>query len=232
MHDNKRGCCGADLYEERKEAPAEVERRPEAVYVYGVDLLSTRDLLEYFGDYGPKYIEWLNDSSANVIFREEETAKRAMAGLGEPMAGNDVPEGISVAQDPQAIYYMWHKGKDFQKSGSSIPLVFRTATVLDIKPVEKAPSRRLWVGLQSRGAKKQGRGGGKQGRFKSHGGILKHSRGHRNRRSYHDGMRHSDDGMFDEAMGGEARGRGSVRFRRDEDERTTPRRRPVNYSDL
>lgn len=42
----------ADLFEERKDAPTTATRRPEAIHVYGVDLLSTKDLLTYFADYG------------------------------------------------------------------------------------------------------------------------------------------------------------------------------------
>ena len=135
----------ADLFEERKDAPAEVERRRNAVHIYGVDMLSTKDLLMYFADYGPKYVEWLNDSSANVVFGDEGTAKRAIAGLGVPMSTEDLPEG--AVNDASAIEFLWHKGNDFHKAGSDIPLVFRIATVLDVKPNEKVPSRRLWVGL-------------------------------------------------------------------------------------
>lgn len=52
-----------DLFEERREAAPDAERRPEAIYVYGVDVMSTKDLLTYFGDYGPTFVEWINDSS-------------------------------------------------------------------------------------------------------------------------------------------------------------------------
>ena len=37
-----------DLYEERKEVTADVERRLDVVHIYGVDLLSTKDILNYF----------------------------------------------------------------------------------------------------------------------------------------------------------------------------------------
>lgn len=42
----------ADLFEERLDPSAAVPRRPEAVHIYGVDLLSTGDILKYFADYG------------------------------------------------------------------------------------------------------------------------------------------------------------------------------------
>jgi hypothetical protein len=33
------------------------------VYLYGVDVMSTADIKAYFGDYGPRFVEWINDSS-------------------------------------------------------------------------------------------------------------------------------------------------------------------------
>lgn len=52
-----------DLFEERNEAPPDAPRRPEAVYLYGIDVMSTADVKAYFGDYGPRFVEWINDSS-------------------------------------------------------------------------------------------------------------------------------------------------------------------------
>ena len=151
------GLMDVDLFEDRKEAPVEAERRLEVVHIYGVDLLSTKDILNYFADYGPKYIEWINDSSANVVFNDAATATRAMAGMGVPMATDDLPAGASL-DDPLAMQYVWHKGKDFVKASSEIPLVFRIATVMDVKPAERVKSRRLWVGLGGGGRRGKGRG--------------------------------------------------------------------------
>lgn len=176
------GLMDVDLFEDRKEAPVEAERRLDVVHIYGVDLLSTKDILSYFGDYGPKYIEWINDSSANVVFNDSATASRAMAGMGVPMASDDLPAGASL-DNPQAMQYVWHKGKDFVKASSDIPLVFRIATVMDVKPAERVKSRRLWVGLGGgggRGGRGRTRGRGKgRGRGRSsvlQGGIKKSQR--------------------------------------------------------
>jgi hypothetical protein len=51
------------LFEERTDAPVDAPRRPDAVYLYGIDVMSTADVKAYFGDYGPKFVEWINDSS-------------------------------------------------------------------------------------------------------------------------------------------------------------------------
>lgn len=56
----------ADLYEPPKEALADADRRPEAVYLYGVDLMSTGEVMGYFGDYAPNFVEWVNDSSCEL----------------------------------------------------------------------------------------------------------------------------------------------------------------------
>ena len=53
----------ADLYEKRREVGTDVERRPEAIYLYGVDVMSTREVLSFFTEYGPVFVEWLDDSS-------------------------------------------------------------------------------------------------------------------------------------------------------------------------
>lgn len=52
-----------DLFEERQEHDRAVERRPVAVYLYGVDVMSTKDCLHYFDGFGPTFVEWLNDSA-------------------------------------------------------------------------------------------------------------------------------------------------------------------------
>jgi hypothetical protein len=45
----------------------DVERRLEAIYLYGVDVMSTREVLSYFTEYGPVFVEWLDDSSCELM---------------------------------------------------------------------------------------------------------------------------------------------------------------------
>ena len=73
------------MLEERKERPADIPRRPEAVHLYGVDCMTSAECLAYFGDWGPTFVEWLDDSSCNVLFEDEFTAKRALVGRGRPL---------------------------------------------------------------------------------------------------------------------------------------------------
>ena len=56
-------CASPDLLEQRHLPRREVERRPAAVHLYGVDLMSTAECLGYFAEWGPTFCEWINDSS-------------------------------------------------------------------------------------------------------------------------------------------------------------------------
>ncbi|EFN59407.1 hypothetical protein CHLNCDRAFT_137920 [Chlorella variabilis] len=152
------GLMDVDLFESRRDPGVAAARRPEALHIYGVDLLSTGDILKYFADYGPKYVEWINDSSANVLFADAPTAKRAVAGMGKPLPPEDAPEQMGIdPSDPASLQFLWHKGGDFVKAGTPIPLIFRIATVEDVRPADRVPSRRLWL-TASGGS----RGGGQQ----------------------------------------------------------------------
>jgi len=137
-----------DLLEERRPLPpaGTVERCPEKIHVYGVDVLSTSEILRYFTEWGPTYVEWLDDSSANVVFADGLTAKRALVGRGRPMPPDDANEGgggggggggDSAAPppplDPTDIRnapFLWHRGDDVTKAGTAVPIVYRMATVV------------------------------------------------------------------------------------------------------
>ena len=77
------------MLEERKEPGPDIPRRPEAIHLYGVDCMSNSDCLSYFGDHGPTFVEWIDDSSCNILFEDEFTAKRALIGRGKPLPPED-----------------------------------------------------------------------------------------------------------------------------------------------
>jgi hypothetical protein len=59
--------------------------------------------------------------------------------------------GLSLdPADLTNVAVLWHRGDDFEKGGTRVPLVFRLATADDRRPPDKKPSRYLW---------KQGGGG-------------------------------------------------------------------------
>ncbi|CAD7697801.1 unnamed protein product [Ostreobium quekettii] len=83
------------LLEGRIDADPSLRRRLDTVHMYGVDLMSSKDVLRYFTDYGPTYVEWINDSSCNIVFGDGGSAMRAISELGTPVS---VPE--AGAKDP------------------------------------------------------------------------------------------------------------------------------------
>ena len=61
----------ADILEERVDPELDAVWRNDAVHLYGVDHMTTADCMGYFGEYGPVFCEWINDSSCNVVFADE-----------------------------------------------------------------------------------------------------------------------------------------------------------------
>uniref|UniRef100_A0A665TUE1 Nuclear cap-binding protein subunit 3 n=1 Tax=Echeneis naucrates TaxID=173247 RepID=A0A665TUE1_ECHNA len=52
--------------------------RMEAVHVMGVDDMSTQDVFGYFKEYPPAHIEWIDDTSCNVVWLDDDTSIRAL----------------------------------------------------------------------------------------------------------------------------------------------------------
>ncbi|XP_030009813.1 nuclear cap-binding protein subunit 3 isoform X1 [Sphaeramia orbicularis] len=52
--------------------------RLEAIYVTGVDDMSTQDVFGYFKEYPPAHIEWIDDTSCNVVWLDDDTCVRAL----------------------------------------------------------------------------------------------------------------------------------------------------------
>ncbi|XP_042338506.1 nuclear cap-binding protein subunit 3-like [Plectropomus leopardus] len=52
--------------------------RMEAIYVTGVDDMSTQDVFGYFKEYPPAHIEWIDDTSCNVVWLDDNTSIRAL----------------------------------------------------------------------------------------------------------------------------------------------------------
>ena len=60
--------------------------RLEAVHIRGLDDMNTKDVFDYFRDYSPGRIEWIDDSSCNVVWEDTMTAARALLGLSKPIS--------------------------------------------------------------------------------------------------------------------------------------------------
>lgn len=90
------------LMEERREAEEVGAARPDALHVYGVDLVGSTDLLRFFQLYGPTYVEWIDDSSCNVLFPDEFTVKRVIVQMGEALPAQEVAEIAGAAHADNA----------------------------------------------------------------------------------------------------------------------------------
>ena len=69
------------FWEKRRDASPDEQPRPEAIHAFGTDRMSTEDLMLYFIEPGvtteedaPQWVEWVNDSSANVVFGSADAA--------------------------------------------------------------------------------------------------------------------------------------------------------------
>ncbi|KAF9193240.1 hypothetical protein BGZ50_007638 [Haplosporangium sp. Z 11] len=87
------------------EPPRTATIRLEAVHLYGTDEMSTKDVLKYFEAYGPSHVEWIDDSSCNVVFKDNFSAKRALyyqlvdsnVNFGEDEDMNDTTTDLNTA---------------------------------------------------------------------------------------------------------------------------------------
>lgn len=122
--------------------------------------MSTQECLHYFEEYGPRRVEWLDDSSCNIVFSDVNSAKRAVLGKGRPYNPGDAPDlqGLNPS-DVDNLPFLWHRGEDFKKRGGKsheavIPLIFRVATVEDVKGMAATKaSRHLWLDKNKNKAK-------------------------------------------------------------------------------
>lgn len=125
--------------------------------MHGLDELSTDDVASYFLDYlqRPDSVEWINDSSAVILFPNVEAAAEALAAVttaDDATAPASNPEYSTAAS---SSIFCWRKGKPFrriirvypkkrkritdlvvEKSAARVerPLSIRMATTLDQRP--------------------------------------------------------------------------------------------------
>ena len=141
-----------DFFERRVDPELDASWRADAVHLYGVDHMTTAECVGYFSEYGPVFCEWINDSSCNVVFNDETTARRAIRMKGVAMGAEANPDGGLALPAGTCAEMLWHAGPEFHKDNRAIQLSFRLATEEDIKPDGKIKSRYLWLA---------GKGGGR-----------------------------------------------------------------------
>ncbi|XP_012542993.1 nuclear cap-binding protein subunit 3 isoform X2 [Monomorium pharaonis] len=62
--------------------------RLNVIHMRGTEDMGTKDVFQYFQDYSPMSIEWINDVSCNVVWFDNVTAARAMLGLSTQIIGS------------------------------------------------------------------------------------------------------------------------------------------------
>jgi hypothetical protein len=143
------------FWEKRRDTAAEEVARPEAVHVFGVDKLSTEDLLRYWVAEGvplPSHVEWVNDSSANVVFGGAEDAAAAVSARTVPLTHGQArrrrrrlapkppltrhasPPHLTPGQEAIDPATWRTLPPHLAAAGNGLQLLFRLATYKDIKP--------------------------------------------------------------------------------------------------
>ncbi|KAK5858127.1 hypothetical protein PBY51_002293 [Eleginops maclovinus] len=80
--------------------------RMEALYVTGVDDMSTQDIFGYFKEYPPAHIEWIDDTSCNVVWLDDNTTIRALVNcsrLPDPETVTTETESSEQPETPSKV---------------------------------------------------------------------------------------------------------------------------------
>jgi len=69
---------------------------PTKIHIFSIDWapfkqIRTDDLMSYFRDYGPSYVEWLGELSCNVLFEDKHSAARAFRALSQELPSPPPP---------------------------------------------------------------------------------------------------------------------------------------------
>ncbi|KAK1735402.1 nuclear cap-binding protein subunit 3 [Skeletonema marinoi] len=70
--------------------PKKIVVVPSKIHIFSIDWapfkqIRTDDLLSFFRDYGPSYVEWLGELSCNVLFEDKHSAARALHALSQEL---------------------------------------------------------------------------------------------------------------------------------------------------
>eukprot|EP00177_Eucheuma_denticulatum_P006255 GFKZ01011401.1.p1 GENE.GFKZ01011401.1~~GFKZ01011401.1.p1 ORF type:complete len:381 (-),score=66.85 GFKZ01011401.1:452-1486(-) len=171
--------------ESRRDVGVGEMARPEALHVFGVDMMKTEDLMRYFREYGPAWVEWLNDSSCNVVFEDDFTVRRALRGVSvEDGTPEDVSGAANGASAELGDQFKWKKGKGMRNGKGVVPVWVRQATANDVRPEKPNPNSKwsktmkikresIGKGMRERSA---GSGAEARGTSRSPGGAVRPSR--------------------------------------------------------
>lgn len=129
--------AGQDHVAPRREHCNFAPLRQNVVHCFGVDFLSTKDVLGLFQKFDPKEIEWLDDSSCNVVLGDDVVAVNVIKSLAhsDPRASSDEPWTVTkplqlvVTEHPKRM----SKSKTRRAPMKEVHLQIRVATEADRK---------------------------------------------------------------------------------------------------
>ncbi|XP_042566967.1 nuclear cap-binding protein subunit 3 [Cyprinus carpio] len=80
--------------------------RLEALHMSGLDDMSTQDVFGYFKEYPPAHIEWIDDTSCNVVWLDDITSTRALINLSrmpdkKEVTNTDSSKPSELSDQPQ-----------------------------------------------------------------------------------------------------------------------------------
>ena len=104
-----------DYWEKYKEPEGEISL--DTLYLYGVDYMSTKKILNYFYYFDPTKVEWINDTSCKVIFPNQENALQALN-----------TNCLEKIDDTTNFENTKRRAIGYQKNDEVIPIYIRFAT--------------------------------------------------------------------------------------------------------
>lgn len=119
----------------RADGTPESEVRLDAVHLYGTDGMSTRDLMNLFMDYLPSHIEWINDSSCNIVWGDVTSAQNALWALGKPVDMGGTDKNIA----PELRWRLL--------VSTGVTLIMRAGTTSDVKKKNAAQESKYYQKL-------------------------------------------------------------------------------------
>ncbi|KAK7532327.1 uncharacterized protein J3D65DRAFT_102329 [Phyllosticta citribraziliensis] len=187
------------------QAPA-AEAQPDKVHIRGLDNLTTGEIkafaLEHFPTDRYVRIEWIDDTSANIVYEDAETAFAALGALSDP----------SFADVASLSAFELRKARPFYDK-PDVDLAVRQAVVTDVKRARAHEASRFYLMNPDKDPREQRR----RGRSSRGNGDFKKRRYDDNEQRRRKQAETFDVDMYDEDGGSDSRARSRRRTRRRSD---------------
>lgn len=119
--------------------PIEEDATYEKVHVRGVDELTTEDIKQFstshFGEEAPSRVEWIDDTSANLVFSSPDVGLRALAALTQ----------VNGEEDPSALPSLRLRSAKLLSAHPDSVLQVRSAVKMDRKQARAHEKSRFYL---------------------------------------------------------------------------------------